>query len=107
MNTAYIRLVFPTLIVFIFGCQSGYFKNDLPLILDIERVEVVNFSSKDEFGGLGEGYTFEKYKLSKVTIDEFRGDAQGFFLLRLADGKDMVGVKVLLIVHLKKLFICL
>lgn len=84
MKKAYARIVIPTLIVFFFGCQSSYFKNDLSQILGVEKVDVESFSSKDEFGGFGEGYTLEKYKLSKVTIDEFQGGRSK--LLPVKDG---------------------
>ncbi|PWG81608.1 hypothetical protein DDR33_07190 [Pararcticibacter amylolyticus] len=53
---------------FIPGCQKSYFKDDLPRILGVEKVDIERVSSKDEFG---EGYILEKYKLKKVTIDEF------------------------------------
>jgi hypothetical protein len=67
----YTRLVFSVLAILMLGCQSSYFKDDLSNILGVKSVDIESFSSKDEFGGFGEGYTLEKYKLSKVTIDDF------------------------------------
>ncbi|PWG77918.1 hypothetical protein [Pararcticibacter amylolyticus] len=71
MIKMYVRIVLSALIVLISGCQSSYFKDDLPQILGVEQVDIERVSSKDDFGGFGEGYTIEKYKLKKVTIDEF------------------------------------
>jgi hypothetical protein len=62
-----ILILFPVVI----NCQNRIFKDKLSLILDIDNVKIKKSQSIDEFGGSGEGYTFEVYKLSEKTIKAF------------------------------------
>jgi len=63
----WILILFPIII----NCQNRIFKDKLSLILDVNNVKIKKSLSIDEFGGFGEGYTFEVYKLSEKTIKSF------------------------------------
>lgn len=60
--------LFPFIMI---GCQTKVFKNELSQILGMDKVFIVDSNSFDEFGGFGEGYTLESYKLSKKTVQKF------------------------------------
>ena len=53
------------------SCQSTFFLDKIDEIMGVDDVEVFDRESIDVFGGFGEGYTLEVYKLSHSTIQSF------------------------------------
>lgn len=67
------RLIFSTfLFLFLSSCSTSFFKDDLSLKLDIEKVEIENSKTLDEWAGMqGDGFILEVYDLSEKTIQDF------------------------------------
>jgi len=66
------RWRFSMFFLLLLGCDIPFFKNDLPFILDVEKVEINNIQVFDEWGGWqGDGFTLEVYRLSEKTIQCF------------------------------------
>lgn len=67
------RLVFIYFLFFLLSsCNNYFYKNDLPLILGIENVEIKNSQRIDEWAGMhGDGFILEIYELSETTIQAF------------------------------------
>lgn len=70
MRLRYCFIVF-FLLALLTSCKGLVFKNDLPKILGVNDVSITESQGIDEFGGFGEGYTFEIYTLSVGTLKAF------------------------------------
>jgi hypothetical protein len=67
------RLIFSNfLFLFLSSCSNSFFKDDLSFLLDVEKVEIENSKTLDEWAGMqGDGFILEVYDLSEKTIQAF------------------------------------
>lgn len=67
------RLIFSAFIfLFLSSCNTSFFKDDLSPILGVEKVEIENNQTLDEWAGLqGDGFILEVYELSEKTVQTF------------------------------------
>lgn len=67
------RLIFIIfLCLFLSSCNSLFFKDALSPILGVEKVEVENSQTLDEWAGVqGDGFILEVYELSEKTVQSF------------------------------------
>ncbi len=67
------NLILLTFVIVFFGsCQNKYFEKDLPKLMNVENIEIVNVQTLDEWGGSqGDGFILEVYELSQHTVDSF------------------------------------
>lgn len=63
-------VIYISLLVLI-GCHKPIFKERIPIIFGIDNFELKVIANFDEFGGFGEGYTFEIYEVSEGGIQAF------------------------------------
>src|SRR5690348_2484153 len=59
------------LLLFLISCGNRVFKNELPQVLKVDKVEIEDGQNIDIYGGFGEGYTLEVYELSENTVQAF------------------------------------
>ena len=57
--------------ILLLSCSSNVFEDKIPYLLGLKYVQSNHIFGSDQFGGFGEGYTFESYKLSMTTIQQF------------------------------------
>jgi len=55
----------------LFRCQRAILRGDIHKVIGINSSKISLEESYDVFAGFGEGYTFEKYKLSKDEVQKF------------------------------------
>lgn len=67
------RLIFSAfLFLFLSSCNTSFFKDDLSQILGVEKVEIENIQTLDEWAGTqGDGFVLEVYELSEKTVATF------------------------------------
>lgn len=70
------RIIFSVfLFLFLSSCNLSYFKNDLSQILGVDKIEIENIQTFNEWGGFqGDGYILEIYTLSEKTIQAFKNN---------------------------------
>jgi hypothetical protein len=55
------------------SCNTSFFKDDLSQILGVEKVEIKNSQTLDEWAGMqGDGFILEIYDLSEKTVQAFK-----------------------------------
>lgn len=60
------------LFLFFSSCKTSFFKDDLSKILGVEKVEIENSQTLDEWGGVqGDGFILEVYELKENTVQAF------------------------------------
>lgn len=58
--------------LFLSSCNTSFFKDDLTSILGVEKVEIENSQTLDEWAGAqGDGFILEVYELSEKTVQAF------------------------------------
>lgn len=58
--------------LFLSSCNTSFFKGDLSPILGLEKVEIENSQTLDEWAGAqGDGFILEVYELSEKTVQAF------------------------------------
>jgi hypothetical protein len=73
------------LFIFLCSCNTSFIKNDLPKILDVDKVEIKKSQILNEWAGIhGDGFILEIYKLSEKTIQNFEEKS----LKKLPDKKE-------------------
>ncbi|MDB5232744.1 MAG: hypothetical protein JWN76_3549 [Chitinophagaceae bacterium] len=67
------RLIFSAfLFLFLSSCNTSFIKDDLSSILGVEKVEIENRQTLDEWAGKqGDGFILEVYELSEKTVQTF------------------------------------
>jgi phage-related protein len=77
--------VFP--LIFLSSCNTSFLKDDLSSILGMEKVEIENNQTLDDWAGnQGEGFILEVYELSEKTVQTFINQSSK----RLPDKKEKV-----------------
>ncbi len=67
------KLIFSTFsILFLSSCNTSFFKEDLSAIVGVEKVEIENSQTFDEWAGIqGDGFILEVYEFSDKTVQTF------------------------------------
>jgi len=68
------RIIFSVfLFLFLSSCNTSFFKNDLSQIFGVEKIEIENIQTFDEWAGMqGDGFVLEVYTLSGKTMQAFK-----------------------------------